>query len=77
MTSVSQLFFMGGPQLGEFEAGLVAQLFSPAVSVVTGGVGCLVATGWVARRFPQLLHYDGSVTPLTPDSVPAGQASSD
>jgi len=77
MTSVSQLFFMGGPQLGEFEAGLVAQIFGPAVSVVTGGVGCLLATAWVARRFPQLLHYDGSEATLAADTVPATQASSD
>jgi MFS family permease len=77
MTSVSQLFFMGGPQLGEFEAGLVAQLFSPAVSVVTGGLGCLIATGWVARRYPQLLRYDGRVSPLATDLAPAAQASSD
>ncbi len=27
MTSVNQIFFQGGPQLGEVEAGLVAQLF--------------------------------------------------
>jgi hypothetical protein len=27
MTSVNMIFFMGGPQLGELEAGLVASLF--------------------------------------------------
>ena len=27
MTSINQIFFMGGPQLGELEAGLVAQFF--------------------------------------------------
>jgi MFS family permease len=59
MTSVNQMFFMGGPQLGEVEAGLVAQAFGAPFSVVTGGVGCLVALAWVSARNPQLRQYDG------------------
>jgi MFS family permease len=54
MTSVNMMFFMGGPQLGELEAGLVAQGFGAPASVVTGGVGCLVATAWTAWRTPEL-----------------------
>ena len=57
MTSVNMVFFMGGPQLGEFEAGVVAQLLGAVASVVSGGVGCLLATAWVARRTPELVHY--------------------
>ncbi len=57
MTSVNMVFFMGGPQLGELEAGLVAQAFTPVVSVVTGGLGCLLSTAWVARREPGLRAY--------------------
>ena len=57
MTSVNMIFFMGGPQLGELEAGLVAQLWSAPVSVVTGGLGCLLATGWIALRTPELRAY--------------------
>jgi len=34
---------MGGPQLGELEAGSVAALIGAPLSVLTGGVGCLVA----------------------------------
>ncbi len=59
MTSVNQVFFMGGPQLGEVEAGLVAQWFGPVVAVVTGGIGCLLATAWIAARYPQLRRYNG------------------
>jgi MFS family permease len=58
MTSVNQMFFMGGPQLGELEAGLVAQAFGAPVSVVSGGIGCLLTLGWVSARYPQLRHYD-------------------
>jgi len=59
MVSVNQMFFMGGPQLGEMEAGLVAQLFGAPFSVVSGGVGCLLAVAWVIRRWPSLQRYRG------------------
>lgn len=59
MISVNQIFFMGGPQLGEVEAGVVAQLFGAPFAIVSGGVGALLAVAWVARRFPQLRRYNG------------------
>lgn len=59
MTSVNQIFFMGGPQLGEVEAGIVAQLFGATFAIVSGGVGCLLAVGWVSRRWPVLRTYSG------------------
>lgn len=57
--SVSQIFFLGGPQLGELEAGLVAQILGAPFAVITGGLGCLLAGAWVARRWPQLRRYQG------------------
>lgn len=57
MTGVNMVFFMGGPQLGELEAGLVANWFGAPLSVVIGGLGCLAATGWVVRTTPRLRHY--------------------
>jgi MFS family permease len=57
MTGVNMIFFMGGPQLGELEAGLVANWLGPVVSVVTGGVGCMLATGWIAATTPALRDY--------------------
>ncbi|MFY9553757.1 MAG: MFS transporter [Blastocatellia bacterium] len=60
MTSVNMIFFMGGPQLGELEAGAVAALIGAPLSVVTGGVGCLiavVAAGFLAKS---LVRYEGS-----------------
>ncbi|MGI8825417.1 MAG: MFS transporter [Chloroflexota bacterium] len=44
MSSVNMIFFMGGPQLGELEAGFVARSFGAPFSVVLGGAGALVAT---------------------------------
>src|SRR5262245_59717890 len=37
MIGVNMVFFQGGPQLGELEAGAVADWFGPPVSVVSGG----------------------------------------
>ena len=50
MIGVNMVFFMGGPQLGELEAGLVANGSGPTFAVVTGGLGCVIATTWVARE---------------------------
>jgi MFS family permease len=59
MTSVNQIFFQGGPQLGEVEAGLAAQLFGAPFAVISGGVGCILAVIWIARRWPQIRKYNG------------------
>jgi MFS family permease len=57
MVGVNMVFFMGGPQLGELEAGLVAQWLGPVVSVVSGGVACVAATAWIAAYTPALRAY--------------------
>jgi MFS family permease len=57
MTGVNMVFFLGGPQLGELEAGAVANWFGASFSVITGGIGCLIATAWVAASTPALRRY--------------------
>jgi len=57
MVGISMLFFMGGPQLGEFESGLVAQWLGASVAVVVGGIASLLTTGWIAWRSPALRAY--------------------
>jgi MFS family permease len=57
MTGINMVFFMGGPQLGELEAGLVANWRGAPFSVVTGGIGCLIATGLVIWTTPSLWRY--------------------
>lgn len=73
MTSVNMIFFLGGPQLGELEAGVVASQFGPMISVLTGGIGCLIATAWVAATTPDLLNYRRSTatTLVTGVSAPS------
>jgi len=71
MIGVNMVFFMGGPQLGELEAGAVANWFGAPFSVVSGGVGCLVATAWVAAATPGLRHYGKTEGPPLPAQAPA------
>ena len=65
-TGVNMIFFMGGPQLGELEAGALAQWMGAPFSVISGGVGCLIATAWVAASTPELRHYRTRELPLPP-----------
>ena len=63
MTSVNMIFFMGGPQLGEMEAGFVASLFRPTafgavVSIVAGGLVTLLGVGAVAAAATVVREYD-------------------
>ena len=66
MTSVNQIFFQGGPQLGEVEAGMVAQLFGAPFAIISGGIGCIVGMVLIIRKWPLLLTYDGD------EHIPAG-----
>ena len=59
MTSVNQVFFQGGPQLGEIEAGAVAQVFGAPFAIVSGGIGCIIGLVLVVWKWPQLVHYNG------------------
>jgi len=64
MTSVNMIFFMGGPQLGELEAGVLARFVGAPLSVITGGIGCLIAVAVAAIRAKSLLAYNRSGEPL-------------
>jgi MFS family permease len=60
MTSINQIFFQGGPQLGQVEAGVVAQFFGVPFAIISGGIGTILAVWVISRKWPQLRHYDGS-----------------
>lgn len=59
MTSVNQIFFQGGPQLGEVEAGAVAQLFGAPAAIISGGIACVLGMSLIVRKWPALLTYNG------------------
>lgn len=68
MTSVNMIFFMGGPQLGEVEAGCVAALFGASISVVSGGLVTIAIVALIAWRARSLREYDQRET--FPPSIP-------
>ncbi len=59
MVSVMRIFFQGGPQLGDIEAGLLAAAVGGPVSVVVGGAGVIAITSLVAYFNPKLRNYQG------------------
>ena len=63
MTSVNAIFFTGGPQLGEFEAGLVASVFASTtvgvtVSVVSGGLATILVACLAGLLATSVRRYD-------------------
>jgi MFS family permease len=48
----------GGPQLGNVESGVVASLFSPTVSAVSGGVGTILGAAVIQLSLPALARFD-------------------
>jgi MFS family permease len=48
----------GGPRLGDFEAGSVGSAFGSQVSVVSGGVACMVGVAALAAAYPTFARYD-------------------
>jgi MFS family permease len=74
MTSINMIFFMGGPQLGELEAGLVASIFASTVlgvtvSVVSGGLATILIASAVAAAAPVVRKYDFHTT--TAEEIPS------
>lgn len=61
MTSVNMIFFLGGPQLGEFEAGMLAAAVGGPLSVAIGGLGTLVVVGVMTLAIPQIRAYTHEV----------------
>ncbi len=58
MTSVNMLFYMGGPQLGELEAGVAAAVIGIGPSIALGGLAVIVVSAVTGALVPVLRHYD-------------------
>jgi len=58
MTSINMMFFMGGPQLGELEAGLLAAVIGAPLSVVIGGLGSIVSAAVAALKSRSLMDFE-------------------
>jgi len=57
LNAINIMFVLGGPQLGQFESGAVAALWSPMASVVSGGLACVASVIAVAAWIPEILRY--------------------
>jgi MFS family permease len=58
MTSINMMFFMGGPQLGELEAGVLAALIGAPLSVVVGGLCSMTAAAITAVKSKSLMQFE-------------------
>lgn len=67
LASIEMLSWSSGPALGNFEAGVVASIFNVRVSVVSGGVLCVVGCVLAAVALPLFRAYDARLHPPPPD----------
>jgi len=54
----------GGPRLGDAEAGAVAALTTPQISVISGGLACIAGALVIARLVPEFRRYDAREAPV-------------
>jgi MFS family permease len=57
MSSINSIFTSSGPQLGQFESGLVAAWLGAQLSALTGGLASLAIVALVAIGFPQVRRF--------------------
>jgi hypothetical protein len=57
MSSINSIFTSNGPQLGQFESGVVAAWLGAQGSALTGGLATLVILLAVAITFPKVFRY--------------------
>jgi len=57
MSSINSIFTSSGPQLGQFESGVVAALLGTQLSALTGGLATLLVLAIVAATFPRVRRF--------------------
>ncbi len=57
MVSINSIFTNSGPQLGQFESGVVAAWLGAEMSALTGGLATLVILAAVAAAFPTIRRF--------------------
>ncbi len=65
VNAVNSVFIECSNELGSYESGLVARVFSPMISAVSGGVISLLVVAGVAYAFPELRRL-GSLKDIPP-----------
>jgi MFS family permease len=72
VSAINSVFIGSSNELGGFESGMVAQLWGPVVSVVSGGLGTLAVVGLWSRLFPSLRRFGALDGPEEADGTLAG-----
>lgn len=63
VSAVNSVFIESSNELGGFESGLVARLFTPVISVVSGGIGTILVVVAMAWGLPELRRLGRLETP--------------
>jgi len=72
LASIEMVSYTSGPALGNFEAGVVASLFSVRISIISGGVLCVAGCVLCAIALPAFRAYDARQYHLAPDPATGG-----
>ncbi len=66
LTATYFMVVVGGPFLGDLEAGVVAGVSSPRISVVSGGALCIAGLAVASLAFPQVWAHRSPATEVIP-----------
>jgi MFS family permease len=72
--AINSLFIGTSNQLGGFESGVVARLFTPVVSVVSGAIGTMIVVAAVAWTWPELRGLGPLTTAAPAEPAPVVSA---
>ena len=57
LAGLELISYTSGPKLGDAEAGIVASLFGVRVSIVSGGILCVLGSGIISLMIPEFIKY--------------------
>jgi MFS family permease len=60
LAGIEMMSYTSGPLLGNFEAGVAEAVGGLRFSIISGGIGCIAATGVIAAALPGLWRYDAA-----------------
>jgi MFS family permease len=63
LSAINLVFVAGGPQLGQVESGVVADLWTPEASVVSGGIACVGVVLVAHALVPLVAAYRADIEP--------------
>ena len=73
VSALNLMVVIGGPQIGDVEAGLVAGAIGPSGSIVFGGLACLAGTAILATASPRFRRYRPQAASAQVPAEPAAE----